>query len=170
LQKPPDRGLFVALDRPRGAASSWPGAASARSRRGDGGVTDVLFICVANSGRSVMAERIFNLRARGRHRARSAGSDPGAAVHPVVLDALREVGIDASDHVPRALDPDEVAAVDAVVSTCGEEACPVTPPGIRRIYWNLRDPKGLQLEEVRSIREEIVRRVEDLIRQLDAAA
>jgi len=115
-----------------------------------------------------MAERILNRLAAGRHHARSAGSEPGAAPHAVVVEALREIGIDASDHVPRKLDTDEVAEVDAVVSTCGEEACPVTPPGTERIYWNLPDPKNLRIEEVRSIRDEIESRVEELLAALDA--
>jgi len=131
-------------------------------------VSTVLFICVANSGRSVMAERIFNELALGRHIARSAGSDPGDAAHPVVVQALAELGIDASDHVPRRLDLDEVRAVDAVVSTCGEEACPVTPPGTKRVYWDLPDPKRLPIEEVRAIRDDIHGRVEELIRELDS--
>jgi protein-tyrosine-phosphatase len=79
----------------------------------------VLFICVANAGRSVMAERLFNDEAGGRHAAESAGSDPGVAAHPVVLDALAEIGIDASDHVPRRLDDRLVASAGVVVSTCG---------------------------------------------------
>jgi len=132
-------------------------------------VSTVLFICVANAGRSVMAERLFNARAAGRHSARSAGSEPGDAVHPVVVEALGELGIDASDHVPRALDPDEVRTVDAVVSTCGEEACPLTPPGTRRVFWNLPDPKSLPLGDVRRIRDEIALRVEGLVDELDAA-
>ena len=130
---------------------------------------DVLFICVANSGRSVLAERLFNELAHGRHHATSAGSMPGAAPHPVVLEALAEIGIDASDHVPRALDLDEVARVDVVVSTCGEEACPVTPPGTKRIAWNLPDPKNRALAEVRAIRDEIRERVEQLLGDLRAA-
>jgi arsenate reductase len=132
-------------------------------------VSEVLFICVANSGRSLMAERIFNRGAAGRHHARSAGSEPGAEAHPVVVEALREIGIDASDHVPRRLDLSEVAAMDAVVSTCGEEACPVTPSGTKRIYWNLPDPKNLPIEQVRPIRDEIERRVAELLRRLDAS-
>ena len=123
----------------------------------------VLFICVANAGRSVMAERLFNARAGGRHSATSAGSEPGTAVHPVVVEALREIGLDATDHVPR---PIELAGVDVVVSTCGEEACPVTPPGTRRIYWNLPDPKNLPLADVRPIRDEIARRVDELLVEL----
>lgn len=133
-------------------------------------MSDVLFICVANSGRSVMAERIFNRLAAGRHRARSAGSEPGTAPHPEVVEALREIGLDASDHVPRRLDADEVSSVDAVVSTCGEEACPVTPPGVHRIAWSLPDPKGRPLPEVRAIRDDIHHRVEQLVARLDAAA
>ena len=131
---------------------------------------NVLFICVANSGRSVMAERMFNEEARGRHVAESAGSDPGPAVHPVVLDALAELGIDASEHVPRRLDDQLVARADVVVSTCGEEACPVTPPGTRRIYWNLPDPKDEPLARVRAIRDEIQGRVRALATELDTAA
>jgi protein-tyrosine-phosphatase len=133
-------------------------------------MSDVLFICVANSGRSVMAERVFNRLADGRHHARSAGSDPGTAPHPIVIEALREIGLDASDHVPRKLDMDEVCEVDAVVSTCGKEACPVTPPGVERIYWELPDPTGLPIEQVREIRDDIQRRVEQLIGELDARA
>jgi arsenate reductase len=133
-------------------------------------VSDVLFICVANSGRSVIAERIFNTLANGRHSAASAGSEPGLAPHAVVLEALREVGLDASDHVPQQLDLGQLGRFDAVVSTCGEEACPVTPPGTRRISWTIPDPKGRPIEEVREIRDEINRRVEQLLRDLDAQA
>jgi arsenate reductase (thioredoxin) len=133
-------------------------------------VSEVLFICVANSGRSVMAERIFNKLAEGRHHARSAGSEPGHAAHPLVVEALNEIGLDASDHKPRALDLDELRLVDVVVSTCGEEACPVTPPGTKRIYWELPDPKNRPIEDVRRIRDDIQRRVEQLVRDLDAEA
>jgi protein-tyrosine-phosphatase len=115
-----------------------------------------------------MSACFFNEIAAGRHHATSAGSEPGAAVHPIVLQALMEIGIDASDHVPRKIDMDEINAADVVVSTCGEEACPVTPPSVRRVYWNLPDPKNLPIEQVRLIRDEIRRGVEELIAQLDA--
>jgi arsenate reductase len=131
-------------------------------------MTNVLFICVANSGRSVMAERLLRRRST-RHEARSAGSDPGTTTHPHVLAALREIGIDATDHRPRELDDEAIRWADVVVSTCGEEACPVTPPGTRRIYWNLPDPKDEPIERVREIRDEISRRVEDLLVELDGA-
>ncbi len=129
-------------------------------------MTNVLFVCVANSGRSVMAERIFRQLAGGRHQARSAGSDPGPAPHPQVLEALREIGIDASDHVPRKLAADALAWADIAVSTCSEEVCPVTP-GVRRVSWELPDPKNLPLDQVRPIRDEIQRRVEQLVHDLD---
>ena len=129
----------------------------------------MLFVCVANSGRSVMAERIFRDLAGDRHQARSAGSDPGAAPHPHVVEALREIGIDASDHVPRKLDADALAWADVAVSTCSEEVCPVTP-GMRRIGWKIHDPKSLPLEQVRPIRDEIAQRVGELVAELDRAA
>jgi protein-tyrosine-phosphatase len=132
-------------------------------------VTNVLFVCVANSGRSVMAERLFRQAAGDRHRARSAGSEPGAAPHPQVVEALREVGIDASDHVPRKLDADALQWADVAVSTCSEEVCPVTP-GVRRLNWHLPDPKNLTLEQVRPIRDEIKRLVGELVDELDQAA
>lgn len=129
-------------------------------------MTHVLFVCVANSGRSVMAERLFREAADGRHEARSAGSDPGSAPHPQVVEALRELGIDASDHVPHKLDPDALEWADLAVSTCSEEVCPVTP-GVRRISWELPDPKNLSLEQVRPIRDEIKDRVDALVAALD---
>lgn len=130
-------------------------------------MTRVLFLCVGNSGRSVMAEQLFRLLADGRHEARSAGSDPGTAAHPHVIDALQEIGINASGHVPHMLDAADLAWADIAVSTCSEEVCPVTP-GVRRISWEFTDPKDLPIEQVRPIRDEIRRRVEELIRSLDA--
>jgi arsenate reductase len=129
---------------------------------------NVLFVCVANSGRSVIAERLFRGAAGGRHEARSAGSRPGPAVHPVVLEALGEVGIDASDHVPAALDDERIAWADVIVATC-DDACPVIP-GKRYVAWDLPDPKGRPLDEVRATRDEIEARVEALLRELDTAA
>jgi protein-tyrosine-phosphatase len=126
---------------------------------------NVLFVCVGNSGRSVMAERLFRRAAGDRHEARSAGSNPGSAPHSEVVAALREVGIDASDHVPRKLDADDLAWADIAVSTCSEEVCPVTP-GVRRISWVFTDPKNLPLEQVRPIRDEIEQHVEELLREL----
>jgi arsenate reductase (thioredoxin) len=128
-------------------------------------LSNVLFVCVANSGRSVLAERLFRRLAGNRHRARSAGSAPGANAHPVVLEALREVGIDASDHVPHRLDDDDVKWADVVVATC-DDACPVIP-GKRYVNWHLPDPKGRPLDEVRELRDGIESRVEQLVTELD---
>jgi protein-tyrosine-phosphatase len=130
---------------------------------------NVLFVCVANSGRSVIAERLFRQAARGRHAARSAGSEPGTVPHPQVVEALKEIGIDASDHVPRKLDQEALAWADVAVSTCSEEVCPVTP-GVRRISWVFEDPKHLPLAQIRPIRDEIKDRVEELVAELDGEA
>jgi arsenate reductase len=127
---------------------------------------NVLFVCVGNSGRSVMAERLFRRLAGDRHEACSAGSAPGAATHPQVLEALREIGIDASDHVPHKLDSDDLAWAAVAVSTCAEEVCPVTP-GVRRISWEFPDPKNLPLEQVRVIRDATQRHIEELLHELD---
>ena len=127
-------------------------------------MSNVLFVCVANSGRSVMAERLFKVAARGRHEARSAGSVPGRAAHPEVLQALQELGIDASDHVPRKLDDEAIAWADVVVATCNA-ACPVVP-GKRYVSWQLPDPKNRPLAEVCTIRDDIATRVGALVREL----
>ena len=132
-------------------------------------MTKVLFVCVGNAGRSVMAEYLFRRLAGDRHEARSAGSDPGTTVHPQVLEALEEIGIDESDHVPHKLDGDDLAWADVAISTCSEEVCPVTP-GVRRISWEFPDPKALPLEQVRAVRDEIERQVEQLVRELDEEA
>jgi arsenate reductase (thioredoxin) len=131
-------------------------------------MTNVLFVCVANSGRSLMAERLLRETAGGRHQARSAGSEPGTAPHPQVVEALEEIGIDAGDHVPRKLDAEALEWADVAVSTCSEEVCPVTP-GVRRINWHLPDPKGLTVEQVRPIRDEIAALVREFVDELDHA-
>jgi arsenate reductase len=128
-------------------------------------MSNVLFVCVANSGRSVMAERLFRDVAGERHAARSAGSAPGSGAHPHVLEALREVGIDASDHVPHKLSDDDVQWADVVVATC-DDACPFVPSK-RYVNWHLQDPKERPLEEVREIRDDIELRVERLLAELD---
>ena len=112
-----------------------------------------------------MAERLFRRAAGERDRTRSAGSRPGAATHPEVLDVLRELGIDASDHVPHRLDEDDVEWADVVVATC-DDACPIVP-GKRYVSWNLPDPMGRPLAEVRAIRGEIARHVDELVAALD---
>lgn len=125
----------------------------------------MLFVCAGNQGRSVMAERLFRRLADDRHQARSAGSRPGERTHPVVLETLREVGIDAEDHVPAKLDAERVRSADVVVATC-DDACPIVP-GKRYVSWQLPDPKGRSIEEVRAIRDDIAGRIAALVEELD---
>ena len=126
---------------------------------------NVLFVCTANGGRSVMAERLLGREAGGRHAARSAGSNPGTAAHPQVVEALRELGIDASDHVPRRLDDEAIAWADVVVATC-DDTCPVVP-GKRYVAWQLPDPKHEPIGRVREIRDDIAERIRALVAELD---
>jgi arsenate reductase len=127
-----------------------------------------LFVCTANGGRSVIAERLLEREAAGRHQARSAGSDPGAAAHPEVLEALAEIGIDASDHVPRKLDQELIDWADVVVATC-DDSCPYVP-GKQYVNWQLPDPKVQPIERVREIRDDIADRIQRLVRDLDQQA
>jgi protein-tyrosine-phosphatase len=125
----------------------------------------VLFVCVGNSGRSVMAERLFRAAAAGRHEARSAGSDPHReTAEPAVLEALAEVGIDAADHRAHRLEQADVDWADVVIAAC-DGACPVVV-GKRYENWGLPDPYGLPIEQVRPIRDDIARRVEALVAAL----
>jgi protein-tyrosine-phosphatase len=127
---------------------------------------NVLFVCVGNSGRSVIAERLFRQAAAGRHEARSAGARPhGSGAEPAVVRALREVGIDASDHVQNHLDDEDLAWADVVIAAC-DGACPVVA-GKRYENWGISDPYGLPLERVRPIRDEIAHRVNGLLASLD---
>jgi arsenate reductase (thioredoxin) len=126
---------------------------------------NVLFVCTANSGRSVMAERLLLRESGGRHAARSAGSMPGAAAYPQVVEALAEMGIDAADHVPRKLDDEAIAWADVVVATC-DGACPVVPDK-RYVAWQIPDPKNEPIDRVREIRDGIAERVRELAADLD---
>jgi protein-tyrosine-phosphatase len=125
----------------------------------------VLFVCVHNSGRSQMAEAIFNRLSGGRHRGISAGSNPAEAVNPVVVEALREIGIDISGRRPRKLTAEIAEEADiAVTMGCGEGVCPIVPGEIRD--WPLEDPTGKPVEAVRKIRDEIEARVKALLAEL----
>ena len=127
---------------------------------------NILFVCTANGGRSVISERLLEREASGRHHARSAGSRPGPSAHPEVVAALHELGIDASDHVPQELSPELIAWADVVVATC-DDSCPFVP-GKRYVNWHLPDPKGQPIERVREIRDDIAARVAALVRDMDA--
>jgi arsenate reductase len=123
----------------------------------------VLFACVHNAGRSQMAAALFNgLADPTKACAVSAGTDPGARVHPEVVDVMRELGIDLATAVPRKLTDDLARKASLLVTMgCGEE-CPVVP-GVERDDWPLEDPKGKPIERVREIRAELGRRVGRLI-------
>ncbi len=125
----------------------------------------VLFVCIGNQGRSVLSERLFRRAAAGRHEARSAGSwgDPSTEIHQGVLEALAEVGIDASDHVPQKLDDELIDWADVVVATC-DGACDAAP-GKRYVAWELPDPIGQRVEDVRPLRDDVELRVTELARQ-----
>jgi arsenate reductase len=125
----------------------------------------VLFACVHNAGRSQMAAAWFNLLAdRSKARAISAGTDPGPRVHPEVVDAMNEVGVDLA-HANTTRLTEDVARQGQMLITmgCGDQ-CPVVP-GLRRDDWPLEDPKGKPIERVRQIRDEIRGRVEALLDQ-----
>ena len=126
-------------------------------------MTTVLFACVHNAGRSQMAAALFNLEADpAKARAISAGTQPGPQVHPEVLAAMREVGVDLAGVQPQRL-TDQLARQAQVLITMGcGDACPVVP-GARREDWPLEDPKGKAVERVRKIREEIRARVRALV-------
>jgi arsenate reductase len=124
-----------------------------------------LFVCLHNAGRSQISEALFNRAAEGRHEARSAGTTPAENVHPEVVEAMAELGIDLSSRRPRKLTRADAEWADVVVTMgCGDE-CPYIP-GKRYIDWDLPDPKGQPVEAVRGTREEIARRVEALLLEL----
>ena len=127
---------------------------------------NVLFVCVQNAGRSQMAEALFAGGAGGRHKSRSAGSRPAKRVHHKVVVVMRELGIDIEDRVPHRLERADAEWADIVVTMgCGDD-CPFLP-GKRYVDWELPDPAGKQLEEVRAVRDEIGRRVAALLAELD---
>jgi arsenate reductase (thioredoxin) len=129
----------------------------------------VLFVCLHNAGRSQMSQALFDQAAGGRHHALSAGSeaDPNGEVHPQVIETMRELGIDLSDRHPQRLTQQLAEQADIVVTMGCGDACPYIP-GKRYLDWDLPDPKGLPVDEVRTIRDDIRRRVTALVNELDA--
>jgi arsenate reductase (thioredoxin) len=126
----------------------------------------VLFVCLHNAGRSQMSEALFERAAAGQHKGRSAGTEPGERVHPEVVTAMHELGIDLSRRIPRKLSQGDAEWADVVVTMgCGDE-CPYAP-GKRYLDWELEDPKGRPLDEVRRTRDEIERRVVELLDELN---
>jgi arsenate reductase (thioredoxin) len=123
-----------------------------------------IFACIHNAGRSQMSAAFFNeLADAGLARAISAGTQPAEKVHPVVVEVMREVGIDLAQAKPQKLTEELAQGADVLITLgCGDE-CPYVP-GLRRLDWPLPDPRGLPIKEVRSIREEVRLRVGNLVR------
>jgi len=125
----------------------------------------VLFVCLHNAGRSQMSQAIFERSAAGAHHALSAGTTPGERVHPEVVEAMRELDIDLSGRVPQLLTRELAEQADVVVTMgCGDH-CPYIP-GKRYIDWDLPDPAGRPIDQVRAIRDDIDRRVHELVSEL----
>jgi len=136
------------------------------------GKPTVLFVCVHNAGRSQMAAAFCDRLGAGRVVVRSAGSEPADRLHPAVIEAMREVGLDLTREFPKPLTDEAVEAADVVITMGCGDACPVYP-GKRYLDWQLDDPAGQPLEVVRHIRDDIRGRVEVLLRELlpdDASA
>jgi arsenate reductase (thioredoxin) len=130
-------------------------------------VAHALFVCLHNAGRSQMSRALFEQAAGGRHSASSAGTTPAERVHPEVVEVMRELGIDVSGRRPQKLTTELAEPADVVVTMgCGDE-CPYLP-GKRYLDWELEDPKGRSIDEVRAIRDDIAQRVAALVEKLDA--
>jgi arsenate reductase len=126
---------------------------------------EVLFVCVHNAGRSQMAAALLERHAAGRVLVRSAGSEPADRLNPAVVAAMAEIGIDISAELPKRLQDEIVRQADVVITMGCGDACPVFP-GIRYEDWELADPAGKPLDEVREIRDEIDDRVRTLLEEL----
>ena len=129
----------------------------------------VLFVCLHNAGRSQMSEALFSRAAAGRHEARSAGTEPAQQVHPEVVEAMREIGIDLSERTPQLLERSDAEWADLVVTMGCGDSCPYIP-GKRYLDWELEDPSGRPVGEVRATRDEIERRVSLLIAEAESSS
>lgn len=132
-------------------------------------MSNVLFVCLQNAGRSQMSQALFERAAGDRHQARSAGSTPADQIHPEVAEVMLELGIDLRDRTPRALTADDAAWADVVVTMGCGDACPYVP-GTTYVDWDLSDPSGQPVERVREIRDEIAGRIDALVAGLSAEA
>ena len=131
-------------------------------------VPEVLFVCVHNAGRSQMAAALLDSHAKGRVHVRSAGSTPADEINPAVIAAMDEIGVDLSKEFPKPLTTDVVEAADVVITMGCGDACPIFP-GKRYLDWDLPDRHGRSVEDVRPIRDEIDRRVRQLLAELVGA-
>jgi len=130
-------------------------------------IPEVLFVCTHNAGRSQMAAALLDHQAAGRVRVTSAGSQPASQLNPAVVQAMAELGLDISREYPKPLTADKVQAADVVITMGCGDACAIYP-GKRYLDWELPDPAGLDLEAVRPIRDDIDRRVQQLLAELVA--
>ncbi len=131
-------------------------------------VPEVLFVCTHNAGRSQMAAALLRRQAAGKIRVSSAGSQPASELNPAVVQAMAEIGLDLSAEFPKPLTAGKLQAADIVVTMGSGDACPVHP-GKRYLDWDLPDPAGLSIEQVRPIRDEIMVRVRALINEVAGA-
>ncbi len=125
-----------------------------------------LFVCLHNAGRSQMSRALFDRAAEGRHSGLSAGTTPGDRVHPEVVEAMNELGIDLAGLTPQLLTTELAEQADVVVTMGCGDSCPYIP-GKRYIDWDLTDPKDKPIDQVRAIRDDIDRRVRALVEELD---
>jgi arsenate reductase len=132
-------------------------------------MASVLFVCLHNAGRSQISQALFERAADGRHSAFSAGTTPAEYVHPEVIEVMRELGIDLAGRHPQLLTRELAEQADVVVTMGCGDACPYIP-GKRYIDWNLPDPKGLPISEVRNTRDDIAQRVTALAAELDTGS
>jgi arsenate reductase len=132
-------------------------------------VATALFVCLHNAGRSQMSAALFTRASGCRHHALSAGTTPAERVHPEVVHVMAELGIDLSSRVPQLLTRELAEGADIVITMGCGDACPFIA-GKRYIDWELVDPKGRPLDEVRATRDEIAERVEQLVAELDSRA
>lgn len=128
-------------------------------------VPEVLFVCTHNAGRSQMAAALLYHHAAGRVTVRSAGSAPADSINPAVVQAMAEIGLDLSQEFPKPLTDDAVRAADVVITMGCGDGCPIFP-GKRYLDWDLPDPAGKALDQIRPIRDEIDRRVRALLAEL----
>jgi len=131
-------------------------------------VSTVLFVCLHNAGRSKMSQALFERAANSRHTALSAGTTPGERVHPEVIEVMLELGIDLTDRKPQLLTRELAQQADLVITMGCGDSCPYIP-GKRYLDWDLPDPKGRPIDEVRATRDEIAKRVNELLTELDAS-
>jgi arsenate reductase len=153
------------MTEPHAASAAAPEPATSTTVATETEAPIVLFVCVHNAGRSQMAAGFLGAVGGGLVEARSAGSEPAEGINPVAVAAMAEVGIDITANTPKLLTPDAVRAADVVITMGCGDACPIFP-GKRYEDWELDDPAGKPLEEVRAIRDDIERRIRSLVDEL----